>query len=62
MKAKSASTPIVLFAHIPLWTVAAEWGWSTNDSVAVLSFVKRFGSVTMLNGDIHRSCRRWKAR
>jgi hypothetical protein len=50
LKGKSASTPIVLFAHIPLWTVAAEWGWGTDDSVAALGFVKRFGSVTVLNG------------
>ena len=49
-----ASTPIVLFAHIPLWTVAAEWGWGTDDSVQALGLVKRFGSVTVLNGHIHQ--------
>jgi hypothetical protein len=54
LKAKSASTPIVLFAHIPLWTVAAEWGWGTDDSVQALGLVKRFGSVTVLNGHIHQ--------
>jgi Icc protein len=62
LKGTSASTPIVLFAHIPVWTVAAAWGWGTDHSAAALGFVKRFGSVTVLNGDIHRSCRRWKAR
>jgi 3',5'-cyclic AMP phosphodiesterase CpdA len=50
LKAKSASTPIVLFAHIPFWTVAADWGWGTDDSVQALGLVKRFGSVTVLNG------------
>jgi hypothetical protein len=54
LKGKSPSTPIVLFAHIPFWTVAAEWGWGTDDSVAALGLVKRFGSVTVLNGHIHQ--------
>ncbi len=54
LKAKSASTPIVLFAHIPFWTVAADWGWGTDDSVQALGLVKRFGSVTVLNGHIHQ--------
>jgi len=50
----SASTPIVLFAHVPLWTVYPEWGWGTDDSEAALALVKRFGSVTVLNGHIHQ--------
>ncbi len=54
LKARSASTPIVLFAHIPLWTVYPEWGWGTDDSEQALSYVKRFGSVTVLNGHIHQ--------
>src|SRR5712664_4266131 len=54
LKARSASTPIVLFAHIPFWTVAADWGWGTDDSVQALGLVKRFGSVTVLNGHIHQ--------
>jgi 3',5'-cyclic AMP phosphodiesterase CpdA len=54
LKGKSPSTPIVLFAPIPLWTVAAQWGWGTDDSVAALGLVKRFGSVTVLNGHIHQ--------
>jgi hypothetical protein len=54
LKGKSASTPIVLFAHIPFWTVSAEWGWGTEDSVQALGLVKRFGSVTVLNGHIHQ--------
>jgi hypothetical protein len=54
LKGKSMSTPIVLFAHIPFWTVAAEWGWGTEDSVAALDLLKRFGSVTVLNGHIHQ--------
>ncbi len=54
LKAKSASTPIVLFAHIPLWMVAPEWGWGTEDSAQALGLVSRFGSVTVLNGHIHQ--------
>ena len=54
LKSRSASTPVVLFAHIPLWTVYPEWGWGTDDSEQALSYVKRFGSVTVLNGHIHQ--------
>ncbi len=50
----SASTPIVVFAHIPLWTVYEQWGWGTQDSGEALSYLKRFGSVTVLNGHIHQ--------
>jgi len=49
------STPIVLFAHIPLWSVYPEWGWGTEDSAQALALVKRFGSVTVLNGHIHQT-------
>jgi 3',5'-cyclic AMP phosphodiesterase CpdA len=54
LKGKTASTPVVLFAHIPLWTVNAGWGWGTDDSGRALDLVKRFGSVTVLNGHIHQ--------
>jgi 3',5'-cyclic AMP phosphodiesterase CpdA len=54
LKGRSASTPIVLFAHIPLWTIYPEWGWGTDDSAQALSYLKRFGSVTVLNGHIHQ--------
>ena len=50
-----ASTPIVIFAHIPLWAVYPEWGWATKDSAQALDLVKRFGSVTVLNGHIHQT-------
>ncbi len=49
-----SSTPIVVFAHIPLWTVYPEWGWGTDDSAQALAYLKRFGSVTVLNGHIHQ--------
>lgn len=49
------STPIVVFAHIPLWTVYADWGWGTSDSAEALSYLKKFGSVTVLNGHIHQT-------
>jgi len=48
------STPIVVFAHIPLWSVYPEWGWGTDDSARALSSLKRFGSVSVLNGHIHQ--------
>jgi 3',5'-cyclic AMP phosphodiesterase CpdA len=48
------STPIVVFAHIPLWTVYPDWGWGTDDSTEALSYLKKFGSVTVLNGHIHQ--------
>jgi len=54
MAHKSASTPIVVFAHIPLWVVYAEWGWGTQDGAQALTYLKRFGSVTVLNGHIHQ--------
>jgi len=50
----SSSTPVVVFAHIPLWTVYPEWGWGTADSEQALALLKRFGSVTVLNGHIHQ--------
>jgi Icc protein len=50
----SSSTPVVLFAHIPLWTVYPEWGWGTDDSEQALALLKRFGSVSVLNGHIHQ--------
>ena len=54
VKGRSASTPIVVFAHIPLWTVYKDWGWGTDDGAQALSYLKRFGSVTVLNGHIHQ--------
>jgi hypothetical protein len=50
----SASTPIVVLAHIPLWTVYEPWGWGTADAPQALSYLRRFGSVTVLNGHIHQ--------
>jgi len=54
LKGRSASTPIVVFAHIPLWAVYPEWGWGTDDGARALEYLKRFGSVTVLNGHIHQ--------
>jgi 3',5'-cyclic-AMP phosphodiesterase len=50
-----SSTPVVVFAHIPLWSVYPEWGWGTDDSAQALALLKRFGSVTVLNGHIHQT-------
>jgi 3',5'-cyclic AMP phosphodiesterase CpdA len=55
LSGRTDSTPIVVFAHIPLWTVYQDWGWGTSDSEEALSYVKRFGSVTVLNGHIHQT-------
>src|SRR4030095_3113904 len=54
VKRLKSSTPIVVFAHIPLWTVYQDWGWGTDDSERALSYLKRFGSVSVLNGHIHQ--------
>jgi 3',5'-cyclic-AMP phosphodiesterase len=49
------STPIIVFAHIPLWSVYPQWGWGTDDSAQALSYLKKFASVTVLNGHIHQT-------
>ena len=54
LAALSSSTPIVVFGHIPLWTVYEAWGWGTDDSAQALAYLQRFGSVTVLNGHIHQ--------
>ena len=54
VKGKSKSTPIVVLAHVPLWTLYPEWGWGTEDSAKALEYLKGFGSVTVLNGHIHQ--------
>jgi len=54
VKRLKSSTPIVVFAHIPLWSVYPEWGWGTDDSARALSYLRRFGSVSVLNGHIHQ--------
>jgi 3',5'-cyclic-AMP phosphodiesterase len=58
----SASTPIVVFAHIPLWTVSAEWGWGTGDAQQALMLLARFGSVSILNGHIHQIAQKVEGR
>jgi 3',5'-cyclic-AMP phosphodiesterase len=59
---RPSSTPIVVFAHIPLWTVYAEWGWGTDDAEQALKLLARFGSVTVLNGHIHQITRKVEGR
>jgi 3',5'-cyclic-AMP phosphodiesterase len=49
-----SSTPIVVFAHVPLWTIYEQWGWGTEDAAQALGYLKRFGSVSVLNGHIHQ--------
>ena len=55
VKRLKSSTPIVVFAHIPLWSVYPDWGWGTQDSAQALGYLKKFGSVTVLNGHIHQT-------
>ncbi|MGA9565484.1 MAG: metallophosphoesterase [Candidatus Korobacteraceae bacterium] len=55
VKHLSKSTPVVVFAHIPLWSVYPEWGWGTEDSAQALGYLKKFGSVSVLNGHIHQT-------
>jgi len=54
LKGQPASRPVVVFAHIPLWSVYPEWGWGTRDSEQALGLLRKFGSVTVLNGHIHQ--------
>jgi 3',5'-cyclic-AMP phosphodiesterase len=54
LKHRKHSTPIVVFAHIPLWSVYPQWGWGTDDSEQALALMKKFGSVSVLNGHIHQ--------
>lgn len=54
VKSLSSSTPIVVMAHVPLWIVYKDWGWGTTDGAQALTYLKRFGSVTVLNGHIHQ--------
>ena len=54
LRGRSSSTPIVVFAHMPLWTIYEPWGWGTGDSDRLMSQLRRFGSVTVLNGHIHQ--------
>jgi len=51
---RAASQPIIVFAHIPLWTVSQQWGWGTDDAAQALALLRPFGSVTVLNGHIHQ--------
>lgn len=50
----SAETPVVVFAHMPLWPLYPQWGWGTDDSAQAMTYLRRFGSVTVLNGHIHQ--------
>jgi 3',5'-cyclic AMP phosphodiesterase CpdA len=54
LKSRSSSTPIVVFAHMPLWTIYEPWGWGTSDADVLMGHLRRFGSVTVLNGHIHQ--------
>ena len=55
---RTSETPVVVFAHIPLWSVYPRWGWGTDDGAQALRYLKRFGSVTVLNGHIHQTLKK----
>jgi 3',5'-cyclic AMP phosphodiesterase CpdA len=50
----SSDTPVVVFSHIPLFAMYPDWGWGTEDAAQALSYLKRFSSVTCLNGHVHQ--------
>ena len=50
----SSDTPIVVFSHIPLFAMYPAWGWGTDDATQALSYLRRFSSVTCLNGHVHQ--------
>ncbi len=54
LEGRSASTPVVVLAHMPMWSLYPQWGWGTEDADRALAYLKRFGSVTVLNGHIHQ--------
>lgn len=58
LRARTSSTPIVVFAHVPLWSFYPQWGWATQDSSRALVIMRRFGSVTVLNGHVHQVAQR----
>jgi 3',5'-cyclic AMP phosphodiesterase CpdA len=62
LKDRPSETPIVVFAHIPLWSVYPQWGWGTDDAAQALGYLKRFGSVTVLNGHIHQTMKKVEGR
>jgi len=62
LRGRSAETPIVVFAHIPLWEVYPKWGWGTDDGAQALNYLRRFGSVTILNGHIHQTMKKVEGR
>ena len=62
LQGRSSDTPIVVFAHIPLWSVYPKWGWGTDDGAQALGYLKRFGSVTVLNGHIHQTMKKVEGR
>jgi 3',5'-cyclic-AMP phosphodiesterase len=54
LQGRGASTPVVVLAHIPLWPIYPQWGWTTADAEQAFTHLKPFGSVTVLNGHIHQ--------
>ncbi|AKM32387.1 metallophosphoesterase [Pandoraea faecigallinarum] len=54
LSARSHSTPLVVFTHMPLWPVYPAWGWGTDDGDRALALLRPFGSVTVLNGHVHQ--------
>jgi 3',5'-cyclic AMP phosphodiesterase CpdA len=50
----SSDTPVIVFSHVPLFAMYPDWGWGTDDAGQALSYLRRFASVTCLNGHVHQ--------
>jgi len=51
---QKSDTPMVVLGHVPLYALYPQWGWTTDDGFKALAMLKRFSSVTVLNGHIHQ--------
>lgn len=47
-------TPLVLFAHRPLFDLFPSWDWATRDGSKVMELVSRFSDTTVFYGHIHQ--------
>jgi len=54
LAAVPASQPVVVFAHVPLYALYPQWGWTTQDGSKALALLQKFDAVTVLNGHIHQ--------
>lgn len=48
------STPVVVFAHRPLFELMPAWDWTTSDGAAVIDVLATHPNVTVFYGHIHQ--------